>query len=514
MTQSRFTNFSLLPGGVESQLDSLNAILEYVSPNGCDASDLVQHFCKTWDVSTNRANNGLRFLLQTKVLERDVSAGMMRWGPAGEEWVASSPDNFADRNHGGLILNIHQRIRFVMEMLELLREPHSKSALTHKARAYFRGSLIAEIKVYERESWFRSAGLVRRSGGLLSLTQEGLALLDAGGFELAAPPVADDEDEPPAVVTPAVQPTPVKPAPSREPAPSQDPAPVAPAAPEPAATTSNSAQAAVLATEIREAASDSSNSRRLEQALDKAFTFLGFDTEWLSGAGKTDVLAKARLVDAEGSQHAKQPWSSYSVAIDAKSSRERLHPGHVDFLTLDEHKELHEADYSLVVGPDPKDRRMFRRATNRGIAFLSTDDMATVVEAHGRAPLTLIDYRKLVDQPGQVDIGPLLEESGKVERSWEIAHLACEALLEAAQTMRPVTASEVWIAVRGASGDRFQDHVSEEEVEAAVEMLSGRLVGALIVTTEDDQSPRYTLAMPPVVVRRKLEQLSRRIAPS
>lgn len=504
MAQKRLTNFALLPGGVENQLHSLNSILGIVSPEGIESAQLIQQFCSTWNVSANRANRGIRFLLQTDVLQRETAGRITKMGRAGQDWIASQPEDLSERDHSLLILSMHRRIRFVLEMLELLRKPQTKSSLLGHARAYFPGSVTVESKTYQRESWFRSAGFVKTDGRLLSLTQKGQDLLDAGGFELASPPESDRD----AHAEPSTGPTDTE-----SPTAGNDYSPETTSEVLEPGASHNQARAKALADEIRAAASDSGHPNRLEHALDAAFAFLGFATEWRSGSGQTDVLATARLAATQVSRTEALPWNSYVVAIDAKSSGDRLRQQPVDFDTLDEHRRHHQADYSLVIGPNPTGKRMFSRAEAKGVAVMSTEDMATVVEIHGRTPLTLIDYRQLVTQGGRVDIAPIRAASQRVERSWEIAKLVCKELAETGRSLRPMTASEVWVAIRRESGERFQPQVSEDEVTSVVTTLSSPFVGALMVTTGGGETPRYALAMPLTVVRSSLEQLSQRIAP-
>ena len=86
--------------------------------------------------------------------------------------------------------------------------------------------------------------------------------------------------------------------------------------------------------ELWDASRDSGHPDRLERAVERCFSRLGFRTTLLGGSGDTDVLAVANAASR----------FSYSVVIDAKStSNSGVSASQVDFDTLELHRRKHDA---------------------------------------------------------------------------------------------------------------------------------------------------------------------------
>ena len=93
--------------------------------------------------------------------------------------------------------------------------------------------------------------------------------------------------------------------------------------------------------ELWGASRDSGHPDRLERAVERCFSRLGFRTTLLGGSGDTDVLAVANAASR----------FSYSVVIDAKStSNGGVSASQVDFDTLELHRRKHDASFVAVVG--------------------------------------------------------------------------------------------------------------------------------------------------------------------
>jgi hypothetical protein len=142
-----------------------------------------------------------------------------------------------------------------------------------------------------------------------------------------------------------------------------------------------------LIAELREAAADSRGPERLEQALTKAFSHLGFEAQRFGGAGRTDVLVNAPL-----------GLHRYRVVVDAKSTnRPRVSDAQVDWLSIRGHREQERADYAAVVGPEFAAGNLTQRAREFDVAILTIEDLVQVLDLHTAAPLTLVELRPLFD---------------------------------------------------------------------------------------------------------------------
>ena len=138
-----------------------------------------------------------------------------------------------------------------------------------------------------------------------------------------------------------------------------------------------------MITELRLSSRDSANPDRFEKAIKSAFVYLGFQAAWLGGSGKTDVLIQARTA----------PKLSYVVAVDAKSTQSgNVTEEMIDFDTLKEHRKLHHADYSAIVGCSFRGERLFNRCREHKVALLDVDIMEQMIRNQAEIPLTGENY--------------------------------------------------------------------------------------------------------------------------
>jgi hypothetical protein len=104
--------------------------------------------------------------------------------------------------------------------------------------------------------------------------------------------------------------------------------------------------------ELVGSSTDSGDPDRFERAVRDAFTFLGFEASWLGGAGRTDVLVDAPLGRDD----------QYRVIVDCKASGSgAVTDQQIDWMTLTEHRQMHDAHYVAVVAPRPSGRRLLAR---------------------------------------------------------------------------------------------------------------------------------------------------------
>ncbi|MCX4819128.1 restriction endonuclease [Streptomyces sp. NBC_01142] len=125
------------------------------------------------------------------------------------------------------------------------------------------------------------------------------------------------------------------------------------------------------------------DSREFEEAVGRAFTFLGFQTEHLGGSGRTDVLAIAQLATKE----------QYRIIVDAKSSGNgQVAESSVKFDALRDHKRKHKADHVVVVGPEFAPR-LKNWAVENEVILLRIEDLTTFLDRHSRNPMPLTELR-------------------------------------------------------------------------------------------------------------------------
>lgn len=219
---------------------------------------------------------------------------------------------------------------------------------------------------------------------------------------------------------------------------------------------------------IRLASKDSSKPEKFEEVLKEAFETLGFKAEWLGGSGKTDVLLQAICA----------PKLSYKVAVDAKStSTGNVTEGQINFDTLKEHKKLHSADYTMVVGCAFQGERLIRRAKEHHVALLDIDKLEEILKIHREVPLSISAYKRLFEQSGIVDLEVLEDERNRVRRYGMLVEAIMKCLFD--ESYDPITEGalsirEIYRSIR--DNEKFDIAPELSEIEAILEFLSSPLV--------------------------------------
>lgn len=220
--------------------------------------------------------------------------------------------------------------------------------------------------------------------------------------------------------------------------------------------------------EVRLASKDSSNPDRFEKSIKAAFELLGFKAEWLGCSGKTDVLLQAQSA----------PKLSYRVAVDTKSTASgNVTDGLVDFDTLLEHRKLHNADYTAIIGCSFQGERLIKRAREHKVVLIDIDSLEEIIKSHMEIPIQISIYRRIFDQSGIVDINVLDDSRNKIKRYGLLVEAIMNCLAE--ESIDPVTegilsAREIYRSVR--DDKRFDIAPELNEIEAILELLSSPLI--------------------------------------
>lgn len=224
-------------------------------------------------------------------------------------------------------------------------------------------------------------------------------------------------------------------------------------------------------TELRLAAKDSSNFERLEKQAKVAFEKLGFEAQWLGGAGKTDVLVKATGNSA----------TTFSVTVDAKSTMSgNVTDGLVDFDTLEEHRCKHKADFSAVVGGNFQNERLIKRAIEHNVVLIDIDTLETMIRNHSDVPIQVTAYRKLFEKPGIANVSSLEEEREKIKRYGQLLHAVMDCLVaerEDEVTKGILQERDIYRSLR--INDNFSCAPTIDEISAMLQFLASPLIGCV-----------------------------------
>lgn len=244
-------------------------------------------------------------------------------------------------------------------------------------------------------------------------------------------------------------------------------------------------------TELRLSAKDSNNFERLEKNVRMAFEKLGFEAQWLGGAGKTDVLIRA----------AGNSMMTYSVAVDAKSTMSgNVTDGLVNFDTLEEHRREHKADFSAVVGGSFQNERLIKRAIEHNVVLIDIDTLEILIRNHLEVPIQVTSYKKLFESPGIANVECLEEEREKITRYGNLLHAVMDCLV--AEREDKVTGGilqerDIYRSLR--MDENFSSAPNINEISAMLQFLASPLIGCvekskegyLSVGTLDDAAQKF-----------------------
>lgn len=429
-----------LPGGQEHYLDTLGEILEWASAHPVGRADVEAWLQARFVLAETSARFVVDFLQRLTLIA--AAAGRVEVTPEAKEWLAS-------RNPGHFVALLHSRVRFVGEMMRLLREPRTVVELLALANQEYAMGWASRAQIDRRRAWLHSSGAVNiDEEGRLYLSNFGAKLL--GMLEVQLPLTPEEQT---IAATPEI---------SQSQAPPTEPVVVG-------IPSGRTEQAQRLIGRLREVADQHDNPSWFEEAATEAFAFLGFDATWLGGSGKTDVLLVAEL----------GPGERYRVIIDCKTTgRDAVQDQQVDWITLREHKQLHEADYVAVLARAFGGSRVRARAKDQGVLLVDLDALETVLLQHVEIPMGLDVYRKFFEAPDGTAGAEAVAEDGDESARWlrvtsEI--LRCIQRLEGSEGS--LSARDLYWNLRALGEDLGS--FTTKEIEIVLSTLSSPALGIL-----------------------------------
>lgn len=225
-----------------------------------------------------------------------------------------------------------------------------------------------------------------------------------------------------------------------------------------------------LLAELHLSSRDSSDPSRFEQACAEAFRRLGFKSEWLGGPGKTDVLVSAYSAAK----------FSYRVTVDTKSTANGLvNESQLNFDTLVDHRKLHGAQFTVVVGYGFQGERIVERAKKHQIVLMSIDSLCELIELHERAPLSAQDYKALFEASGIADLDVLEEGRSRLIRNGVILHAVMDCLASESNdeaTGGTLSVRELYFSMKAQNRKLLP---TMEEINDMLEFLSSPMINCV-----------------------------------
>lgn len=226
-----------------------------------------------------------------------------------------------------------------------------------------------------------------------------------------------------------------------------------------------------IVSELRMASKDSYNPDKFEKVVRDFFALIGFDAEWLGGAGRTDVLLKTI-----GS-----PLDSFVVTVDAKAtSSSTVTDGLVDFDTLKEHQKKHSSNYIAVVGRDFNER-LIKRATEHHVVLFDVDTLEAFLNIHQKTPQKISTYRKVFEQSGKADLSVLDADIKKTEKNGTLLIGIMQRLIDECEdpiTKGQLSVRDLYMSLR--SNPALLSVPTIDEIEIALSFLSSPIIGCVV----------------------------------
>ncbi len=261
-----------------------------------------------------------------------------------------------------------------------------------------------------------------------------------------------------------------------------------------------SAASAALAEELNIAGLASDSPMRLEKAVADAFRYLGFESQHIGGAGKTDVLVSVIGPDRK----------PVRIIVDAKAAKSGgVAEGSVSFDTLLEHKRQHQADLVVLVGPGFDDGRIRARALQNEVALLTTAELAAVVRRQARHPISTESFIKLVHWQ-ESSRQEFEAEWTQVERKIALLGHIVGVLAKEAQdaddvTLGALSSDQIYLIVR----DQSETRPSPNDISNALTLLQHPLVQSIRTRPASSGRPlSYYLVDSPILVSKKIASLA------
>lgn len=463
--QSRIAVLGYIPRG-NLDIDiiaALHLLINATSPQ-VSRADLLAFTQEQFEVSESSFTAVLTMLTRTGLVQQ-TSLNVFSPTPVASEWLENpTPES--------LILLLHCKVQFILEIIPLLSEYDKAPAIARAAHQHFSLPRVDVAGIRARLQLLKAAGLVEEySNWKYRPTALGEAFIHTYSFQKPA----DDDDN---VHDPGLD----------EKLSDYD-----------KALPSRFSETQAIISELLESATDSDSPSRLEKAVAESLSLLGFEARHVGGGGKTDVLAT--VVDPSGNE--------VRVIVDAKSARSgTVTEGAVSFDTLREHKRQHKADFVILVGPSFDSGRTRTRAAEHGVRLVTVEELTRVLARHSRVPQSAFAYLKLVD-PDQESLTDFESKWLKLERKlFLLGHVSAVLAQEAQQgdqtTGGALTTDQIYLIIR----DEIDPRPTAKDIEEVVKFLEHPLIGSVTHNSSTNKIPSYRLIDSPQRVADKIRSIA------
>lgn len=376
MNNDKYYSFWPLPGGADGHTDSLIKIMAYVNSNQPNTQQLKKFFFDTFPtVGSEKVVNSYLNTVIKRLDYFSVSKDAFSLSDEGKKYLENPDDEL-------LFNQLDKKIIGFKEILFILSKRPLGIEDLHKELLLTLGNNIewdSSRQTLVRARWLQSMKFISKPNGLYTLTEPGKTLVQKFGQQAPITIERTNINYPPAK--------------------KQDDK-----------KDIKTMDSLCIINELEESQHDATNPERYEIAITEAFRYIGFSTDHLGKAGRTDVLSTAHLGED----------MEYSMVIDGKSTAsEKIPERQISWDSINEHREENNAIYAVVVAPGFSGGDLIDRAKKHNVLLIDTKSLIEVIKLHTQSPLNLADYRELFAQSGLFNINncdKLLKKFDKIKR--------------------------------------------------------------------------------------------------
>lgn len=228
-------------------------------------------------------------------------------------------------------------------------------------------------------------------------------------------------------------------------------------------------------TALDPAADNGAPGSAFEDFIQRAFAYMGFESQRISGSGDTDVLVKWR--DSGGLLRV--------GIVDGKStSSGKISHNNVSDIALETHKEKHAADYVAIVAPAFSGDTIRNTASARNWSLIAAGDLGRLVHISSSFGLRPWEIATVLDgEQGKAELEDLVRNR---EREREVIATVLTRLREEAQAGEALSARDISLIER-----KSDLNPAVDEIVDVLGTLTG-LDPAPIRIVESSPDPRHT----------------------
>jgi len=219
-----------------------------------------------------------------------------------------------------------------------------------------------------------------------------------------------------------------------------------------------------LIDKLRKKQYESKTPEEFENAIKEAFGYFGFKAELIGTSGDTDVLLTADIGD-----------ETYKVTVDGKTAKKgKVLENQINWDSLEDHRKKHDANYTVVVGPNFSEGKLPERAKVHKVSMLPTECLIKLIDEHSKYPITLLDFKDVFAKTGDLSerVDDLLEQNRRKRELLAKFKIILEEMMEIQDVYGFFNLDRLCGALR-------KEDIDEDTLKSIVELLKIPFVNSI-----------------------------------